>query len=248
MAASINSGTAVAPRFVLPAFPAIEWAAIETWANTLTHFAPFLFVVGAGMVGLPTKSASASHAALIYRVALGTVFLASTLYHQPFTPALRKWFRLLDHAVIFVAIIGTIAAWMVVANDWKWGPVLVLTKVAVMIIGYKAMNLENDEAYYRFDWLGYLVASWLCGLWALGLGPLGLLHGFVDVVKLWAGAAFGFQHTAQSSVEVLSLVRGGLAYSVGFVVYLNDNRIRLGHALFHLFVIAGAYLCYQMIG
>src|SRR4051795_2479546 len=64
-------------------------------------------VAGAVLVAAaPTGRAAAAGA--IYAVALAGMFGASALYHRvAWRPALRPWFRRLDHSMIFVLIAGT---------------------------------------------------------------------------------------------------------------------------------------------
>jgi hemolysin III len=43
------------------------------------------------------------------------------------------------------------------------------------------------------------------------------------------------------------LVAGGLAYTVGIIFYILDSRIKYGHFIWHLFVMAGSILHYIMM-
>ena len=42
------------------------------------------------------------------------------------------------------------------------------------------------------------------------------------------------------AAELSWLVAGGLAYTLGAVVFMLDNRLRYAHAVWHLFVLAGS--------
>lgn len=45
--------------------------------------------------------------------------------------------------------------------------------------------------------------------------------------------------TLMPTAGLLWLATGGLAYSVGVVFFATDTRLRYGHLIWHLFVVAG---------
>ena len=53
-------------------------------------------------------------------------------------------------------------------------------------------------------------------------------------------AAIGPMMARMSGAGLLWLVAGGLAYTLGAVVFLFDARLRFGHFVWHLFVLAGS--------
>ena len=43
------------------------------------------------------------------------------------------------------------------------------------------------------------------------------------------------------------MLSGGLAYTLGIIFYIFDSRIKYGHFIWHLFVMAGSILHYIMM-
>ena len=50
-----------------------------------------------------------------------------------------------------------------------------------------------------------------------------------------------------SGPAFLLLAFSGMAYTLGIVFYTLDSRIKYGHFIWHLFVIAGSVLHYIMV-
>ena len=67
---------------------------------------------------------------------------------------------------------------------------------------------------------------------------------------MFMGSSFGASKRAQSREEeianslshgfgLLWLIAGGLAYTLGVIFFALDSRLRYGHFIWHLFVMAG---------
>jgi len=177
--------------------------------------------------GDPTRVASA----LVYGISLIVLFVASTLLHGVRAGArVLRALRLFDHAAIFVLIAGT------------YTPITLITlQERHTITGWVMFSIVWGLALlgvlFKVAWLGaprwvstglYLLLGWLA---LLAIGPL--------ITSLPVPALFW-------------LVVGGLAYSVGAVVYARKRpdpfpAVFGYHELWHLFVLAGAASHFVMI-
>lgn len=190
----------------------------EEIANVASHGAGLL----AALIGFPilvvvtAKAGTAANitAACIYASTLVLMFLSSTLYHSMRQGRIKQAFRKLDHAAIFLLIAGTYTpfTFSVLAGAWGWalfGVVWALAALGLFLMF--ANRLANP-------WLSngiYLLMGWLVIVAAVPL--------FRNLPT--AGAVW--------------LVAGGLAFSGGVAFYALDGKLRYGHFVWHLFVLAG---------
>lgn len=157
----------------------------------------------------------------IFGGAMILLFTASTLYH--WLPLSDTWVRALrrvDHAMIFLYIAATYTPICLIPlrGPWGWSIFGVIWGLALGGVVMKVFWLSAPR------WLStalYLAMGWLV---LVGIYPL--------VQALPAAALFW-------------LVAGGVAYSIGAVIYALKRpdpfpRVFGFHEIFHLFVIAGA--------
>ena len=165
--------------------------------------------------GNPAKVAGA----LVFGLSMILMYTSSALYHalQVSEQALL-WLRKLDHAAIFLFIAGTYTPVLLQALEPSWRPwaLGLVWGLAVLGIGLKLVTLKAPRWLYTAAYLGM---GWLAVFFLpkLALNP-------------WA---LGF------------LVAGGLAYSLGAVVYAakwpNLLPERIGfHGIWHVFVLLGS--------
>lgn len=194
--------------------------------NGLTHFVGFLLaIIGLffllGKVYHPT---SLPHLVTfsIFGIGMIMLFLASTLYHWlPLSEGGVRRLRRLDHCMIFLYIAATYTPICVIALKGGWGWSL-LGCVWAMAFG---------GIFLKFFWLG--APRWLSTSIYLGMGWLVVVGIWPLVQALQTGA-------------LLWLVAGGLAYSVGAVIYALKKPdpwpgILGFHEIFHLFVMLGSF-------
>lgn len=153
----------------------------------------------------------------VFGGSLVLLYLASTLYHSVTSPRAKRFFQVLDHALIFVLIAGSYTPWLLVnlRGPWGWSLFGTVWGIAFAGVVLKVFLLP------RFDRLGtvlYLVMGWIV---CVAVKPL------MESVST-AGLAW--------------LVAGGLCYTAGVVFYLMKN-VKFAHFAWHLFVIAGS-LCH----
>lgn len=199
-----------------------RYSSLEEWANSITHGIGAALAV-AGLVvmlvmtignGSPWQIVSAS----IYGSTLIIMFLASTLYHAiQYTPA-RKVLRQADHMAILYLIAGSYTPLTLVTLNGPWGWSLFCVVWGLTVIG-TVLQLSPARKY-KFLMVGlYLTMGWAA---VVAAKPL---------INSMNPAGLGL------------ILAGGLAYSGGVIFYVN-KRIPFNHAIWHLFVLAGAILHY----
>lgn len=197
----------------------------EEVANSITHGVGWLLSVG-GLVTLVTFAAITGGAlritsCAVFGATLVLLYASSTLYHALPCQRAKRVFRVLDHSAIFVLIAGTYTPLALVAVGGPWGWSLFGAIWALAAIGV----LLNTVAHERWRWLSitlYVTMGWLV---VIAIRPL--------VAAVGSG--------------VLALViAGGLTYTFGLVFY-GWRRLPYGHAVWHVFVLAGSVLHYLAV-
>lgn len=197
-------------------------------ANCITHGIGFtLSAVGAVALILVAEQAANDLWLIgcgIYAATLVAVYAASTLSHAFHRPSLRRFFRTLDQAFIYLLIVGTYTPLALRYLLGGWLTTLLVAMWVVALIGFFSKMLWR----HRIDAVSltaYIVLGWM---------------------PILAGRAAWSLLPLPASLLTLG---GGLCYTLGTVFLLSDHR-RFFHALWHLFVMAGsachfvAILCY----
>src|SRR5688500_15537030 len=194
----------------------------EEIANAVTHGAGLL----ASIAALPVLILAALNRQDVWQIVGGAVFgatlvmlyLASTIYHALPVSRAKRVLRVIDHSAIYLLIAGTYTPFTLGALRGPWGWTLLGTIWALALLGIAA-KLTLGFRFPRLSTVLYIAMGWLV---VIALQPLA---------------------TRVSPAGLAWLVAGGLCYTGGVVFYATDTRIRYGHALWHLFVIAGS-LCH----
>jgi len=197
---------------------------IKDPVSALTHYAGAAAALPGVVVllGLSPGMAPAGKAALlVYGASLFLLFFSSGLYHtlgQP--PRAAQLLRKLDHACIYILIAGSYTPFCVIAFEgpWRWPFLAVIWSLAAAGVVAKLFYINAPR------WItagAYVLMGWLSVL------------------------AVREILTSLPPASVAWLVTGGLAYTVGAVVYVTKRLDflpgRFGfHEVWHLFVLAGA--------
>ncbi len=194
----------------------------EERLNAATHaFGAILGVVGLVLLVIQANSMGRTGslpAVIVYGAALVLVFLFSALHHAVSRPRIKQALLALDHGGIYLLIAGTYTPFCLLmppGQEWTllalvWGPAL-----AGILVQLAAFLTNRSDGYERFAFVFYLALGWL---------PL-----------LWAGDDV-FRKLAPLGLDLL--VAGGISFTIGVVFYLW-RRLPYGHAVWHLFVVAG---------
>lgn len=197
----------------------------EEIANSLTHgVGLFGSLIALPILLLTTTrgDGDAWHLAgsVIYGVSLILLYAASSFYHALGEGRAKEILRLLDHSAIYLLIAGSYTPFMLGAlrGPVGWTMLAVIWTLALVgIVGKCTIG-------FRFPWLStalYLGMGWLI---VIALRPL-MAH--------------------VPTPGLLWLFAGGLCYTGGVVFYARDQRMRFGHAWWHLCVLGGS-LCHYV--
>lgn len=154
----------------------------------------------------------------VYGATLVLLYLTSTLYHSTRGRA-KAVLRKLDHCTIYLLIAGTYTPFTLVTLRGPWG-----WSLFGAVWGLAALGIAQECWLARGARLPSLAIYLLMG-W-LALVALVPLHEALG----WTGLAW--------------LAAGGLAYTVGIVFYVFDERVPHFHGVWHLFVLAGSAIHY----
>jgi hemolysin III len=204
----------------------VEWR--PRWRGRL-HAWAFACSIPAGLaLVLVTESVSARIAVAVYVVSLAALFGTSAAYHRlaRSVTAVRRMQRL-DHSMIYVLIAGTYTPLCLLALPRSWGvPVLaVVWGGALAGVVVKATGIERLTAVANAL---YLVLGWA----ALVILPILV--------------------TSLPPSALVLMVAGGLAYTVGAIVFKRrwpDPRPRVFgfHEVWHVCTVVGAASHFAMV-
>ncbi|HIC71526.1 MAG TPA: hemolysin III family protein [Alphaproteobacteria bacterium] len=190
----------------------------EEIANSVSHGVALLATVAATPVliiaAVQRGVAEGIVGASVFSATMVLMYLTSTLYHALPRNRAKQVFQILDHGAIFLLIAGTYTPFTLGVLRGMWGWTLFGLVWSLALTGI-VLKIVYVAWYQRFSTFLYLVMGWLV---VIALKVL-LLH-----VSTWG---------------LIWLLSGGLAYTVGVVFFLVDERIRYSHFIWHLFVIAG---------
>ena len=190
----------------------------EEIANSVSHGVGFLVAAAAAPFLTATVAERGSSinvvGACVFAVTMVLLYCASTLYHVTSRNELKALLRKLDHGAIFLLIAGTYTPFTLgpLSGPVGWTLFGVVWSLAVIGVTLKAF----DRIEHPLASLGlYLVMGWLC---VIAIDPL------LERVPLQG---------------LLLLGAGGLSYMAGVAFFTLDSRLRYGHFIWHLFVLAG---------
>ncbi len=194
-----------------------QYTAREDRLNALTHFAGVFFGL-AGIIPLyrltVIKNDSLfSAGVLFYLLAFLAMFGASSFYHLCKDPWLKLLSRKFDHCAIYLLITGTYAPLITGAVKNTAGYIVLLVLCALTFTGIVAKVFFGNKFHY-LEVIIYLAMGWAC----VFIAP--------DLIST-------MPHDG-----LFLLLYGGIAYTGGVVFYVI--RKEFFHALWHLFVLAGA--------
>ncbi|MCX9155825.1 hemolysin III family protein [Niveibacterium sp. 24ML] len=191
----------------------------EEIANSMSHglglvgaliAAPILITVSAR-----TGTTANLVGAVVFALCMVLTYLNSSLYHLIPQGPLKQVFRKLDHAAIFLLIAGTYTPFTLGVLNGTLGWTLFGLVWGMAALGLVLMQLDRLSNPWVANGL-YLAMGWLI---------------VIATVPMVAN---------MERAGLLLLLAGGLAYSGGVVFYALDARMRYGHFVWHLFVLAGS--------
>ena len=160
-----------------------------------------------------------------YRIVSGAIFgftvlilyLMSCLYHALKVNKAKRVFRVIDHCTIFLLIAGTYTPYTLVSlrDSVGWWVFGVIWATAIVGIVLNAVSLKK---FSRISVALYLIMGWMI--------------------------IIAYQPMAQAIPRggMQLLVWGGVAYTLGAILYGIGSRRKYFHSIFHFFCIIGTVL------
>ena len=193
------------------------------------HQWAFVLAIPLGiLLVLEAGTTRARVAAAVFAISVVTMFGASALYHRPnWTPSRRAWLRRLDHAGIYCLIAGTYTPVGLLVLHGAW-------QIVVLAIVWSG---SASAIFIRLFWI--TAPKWVSAVVAILLGWVGV----VALPEVVAGAGLAC---------MLLILAGGIAYSVGAVVYALKRpdpfpTVFGYHEIFHLLIVVAVALQYSAI-
>ena len=145
------------------------------------------------------------------------LYTVSMLYHALNVNKAKKVFRVLDHCTIFLLIAGTYTPITLCCLKGVVGAVLFSVVWIAAIVGI-ILNAVSVERFKKVSMVCYISMGWV------------VVFAMETVLR------------EMSSTGLWFLLAGGIAYTMGAVVYGFGKRIPYMHSVWHLFVLAGSVL------
>jgi hemolysin III len=197
----------------------------EEIANSVSHALGGIVAVIAAIALVATAvergGLSGIVGAAVFATTMVFVYVTSTIYHGLPRNRAKRVFKVLDHSAIFLLIAGTYTPFTlgVMRGMIGWSLLVLVWALAVAGVVFTAVSRIR---YPTICTLIYLAMGWLI---------------LIGVKPLW-------EHMAPWGL--FWLAAGGLAYTGGIVFFAAD-RVRFGHLVWHLCVIAGTACHYVAV-
>lgn len=157
----------------------------------------------------------------IYGATLIILYAMSSIYHG-LDPKLKakRVFRILDHCSIFLLIAGTYTP-IILSGILKVDPAVgwwmfgIIWGVAILGIILNAIDIKKFE---KFSLVCYIAMGWCI------LARADLIPQILPPAGVWL------------------LVLGGVAYTIGAVLYVVGKKRKYAHSVFHIFIVLGSLL------
>ena len=169
--------------------------------------------------GMPLMSS------LIYGITMVTLYTMSSIYHGLLPGTAKKVLQVLDHCTIYALIAGTYTP-------------IVLCAIA--------------PQYPAVGW-GLFAGEWILAITAATLTAIDLKRYRVMSMLCYIGMGWGVIFFLPQTLAVLPrygfwlLLSGGIAYTIGAVLFGLGKKLKWMHSVFHIFVVLGSLLQFLTI-
>ncbi len=201
-----------------PAHTGREQSHSEELANSISHGAGLVAAVVAAPIlvvhAVNRGNVNFIVGASIFAATMILLYATSTLYHALPSGRLKHTFRIIEHAAIFLLIAGTYTPFTlgILHGGWGWTLFGIIWGLAAIGVLLKIIvGATHPVAFVSL----YLFMGWVI---VIAARPI---------------------YTQLPSPGLAWLLAGGLSYTVGVAFFATDSRLRYGHFIWHLFVIAG---------
>ena len=196
----------------------------EEIANTVTHIIGGLGGIAALvlclMKAIQFHGAIEITGAAIYGCCLIVLYSVSSVYHGLKPSMAKKVMQILDHCAIYFLIAGsysiiTLSAIRQANPVLGWGMFTVEWILCAIATTLTAIDLKRYEVFSMICYvgMGWAIIPYASQIYSI-LGPYGFFL----------------------------LLSGGIAYTIGAVLFSIGTRVRWMHSVFHVFVVLGSVL------
>ena len=202
----------------------------EEITNMVTHIVGgalgILALVLCPIVGARHHSAWSVVSGSIFGFCMLVLYTISSVYHGLHPSLFGKWvLQVLDHCSIFLLIAGTytpilLCSMRPYSPGLAWTLFGVVWGMAALGITFNAIDLKK---YDRLSMICYLLMGWAIVM------RIDLVYKLIGPAGFWL------------------LLAGGLAYTVGAVLYVLGRKRRYAHSAFHVFSVIGSLLHFLCI-
>lgn len=198
----------------------------EEIMNMVTHIVGgALGLVALVLCPILAKTVPALVGALIYGVCMTALYSVSSIYHGLRPGMGKKVMQVIDHCTIYFLIAGTytpilLSAFAPVYPGICVGLLIVEWGLTALAVTLTAIDLKK---YNVFSMICYIFMGW------------GIAFFLPQTLKVLTAPGFAL------------LLSGGIAYTVGAVLYGIGSKKAWLHSVFHIFVVLGSLLQFLSI-
>ena len=205
-----------------------DYTAGEEMMNMVTHIAGGgLAILGSIFCILKAVRLDTADliGAVIYCVAMIGVYTMSSIYHGLRTNISKKVMQVIDHCAIYFLIAGTytpimITGFLPVFPHIGWGLLSMQWALTALAVSLTAIDLKK---YKVFSMVCYIFMGW------------GIIFFLPQAMAVMTKPGFYW------------LLAGGIAYTIGAVLFGLGKKLRWMHGVFHIFVVLGSLFQYLAI-
>lgn len=196
----------------------------EELANTITHIAGGAIAIA--VLALCVIRAAINHngygivGSAIYGASMIAMYTISSVYHGMKPNMGKKVMQVIDHCTIYFLIAGSytvivLSALRPMYPKLAWGLLSFEWGLALMAATLTAIDLKKYEVFSMICYIG------------MGWAIIPFSPQIIDTMGM---GGFGY------------LLAGGIAYTVGSILYGIGSKKRWMHSIFHIFVVLGSVL------
>lgn len=168
----------------------------------------------------PTGDAAAITGVSIYGAGMLITYTMSSIYHGLHVSTGKKVMQVLDHCAIYFLIAGTYTPIMLIQfvpayPIIGWGLLAMQWVLTALAVTLTAIDLKK---YKVFSMICYIFMGW------------GIIFFLPQALEIFGVTCFGW------------LLAGGIAYTVGAILFGIGKKLKWMHSVFHIFVLLGSIL------
>ena len=198
----------------------------EELCNSISHGLGALFGIFVLITTLmKAEGAREIFSCAIYGTSLILLYSVSCVYHSLAPCVGKRVMQVIDHCTIYLLIAGTYtpAALIGVYNAEPKTAWTVFVLVWTLLVPAVTLTAVNMEKFSKVSMVFYIGMGWCIAI------------DFSAAIAGMESMGFGF------------MLAGGIAYTIGAVIYGVGKKHKYLHSVFHIFVVIGSVLQYISI-